>query len=90
MTVNGQVFITKEELDIPATFEMNDDYDMEDEEKDDEEKEEEEEENLSGSNSMMEAGEQFAIVKNETFSSSELPLDHAYTTHDGSIDGRLS
>lgn len=83
MTVNGQVTITKEELDIPASFEMIDN-DMEDNE--DEEKEYEEEENISGLSSTMEVEEQFAIVKNE-FNSSELPRDHAYTTHDGSIDG---
>ena len=82
MTVNGQVIITKEELDIPATFNMIDDG-MEDDE--DEEKEYEEEE-TSGLNSMMEVEEQFAIVKNESFNTSELPRDHAYTTHDGSID----
>ena len=75
MTVNGQVIITKEELDIPATFEMLDN-DMEDDE----------EEDLSGLSSMIEVEEQFSIVKNESFMSSELARDHAYTTHDASID----
>lgn len=75
MTVNGQVIITKEELDIPASFNIID-----------QEMEDEEEEDISGSSSSMEVEEQFAIVKNETFNS-ELPRDHAYTTHDGSIDG---
>lgn len=75
MTVNGQVIITKEELDIPASFEIID-QDMEDEE----------EEDINGSSSSMEVEEQFAIVKNESLNS-ELPRDHAYTTHDGSIDG---
>lgn len=82
VTVNGQVIITKEELDIPASFEMIDNG-MDD---DEDELKDYGEEEIGGLSSTMEVEEQFAIVKNEIFNTSELPRDHAYTTHDGSID----